>query len=488
MYNSEHFCPEEALPLSDDQTEDDSLTAPDALMPHTDVLQGILDALPQIDFREEAELDEDENLSQKHITVITVSVVLHVAWEVGYGLCQYHGAAYAYNGAFWKQIGRDTLSGFLGEAARRLSVDWITSRFHLFRDQLYKQFLAVANLPKPDASEGLCLINLRNGTYEITPTGAHLREFRREDFLTYQLPFDYDPKAIAPLWQKFLNRVLAEESRQKVLGEYVGYVFTPLKLEMILILYGLGANGKSVVFDVINALFGRENVTNYSLQSLCRDYYRAKLENKLLNYSSEISTRLEADVFKKLASGEPVEARLPYGQPFIMSRYARLAFNCNELPRDVEHTEAFFRRFLLLPFDVTIPEEEQDKRLAEKIIESELSGVFNWVLEGLQRLLQQESFTSCQASRKALEQYRKESDSVAMFLAEENYKRSNDFTEGKVLYQNYKSYCLDNGYKPLGRNNFYKRLAANKVVTQRLDVGLVAFVRAVPGDALTLSP
>ncbi|MBA3766831.1 MAG: DNA primase, partial [Acidobacteria bacterium] len=67
------------------------------------------------------------------------------------------------------------------------------------------------------------------------------------------------------------------------------------------------------MFDVINALLGVENIANYSLTSLSHEYHRAKLANKLLNYSSEISTRLEADIFKRLTSGEPVEARLPYG-------------------------------------------------------------------------------------------------------------------------------------------------------------------------------
>ncbi|MBA3766269.1 MAG: DNA primase, partial [Acidobacteria bacterium] len=160
--------------------------------------------------------------------------------------------------------------------------------------------------------------------------------------------------------------------------------------------------------------------------------------------------------------------------------YARLLFNCNELPRDVEHTEAFFRRYLILPFDVTVGEDRQDKRLAEKIIKDELSGVFNWVLAGLQRLLRQENFTPCEAARHALEQYRKESDSVAMFLSDEGYRPSDKFTEVKCIYQSYKFYCLDNGYKPLGRNNFTKRLEANNIVTQRRDVGLVAYVKSTP--------
>ncbi|HEV2913272.1 MAG TPA: phage/plasmid primase, P4 family [Pyrinomonadaceae bacterium] len=469
--------------LSEIQAEAEHLARSDAArapVSHTDVWQEILDALEPIDFREMAELDAKERLSQKHYIVITVQEVLRVARSLNCGLCRNYDFLYSYNGAFWKLIDKDPLTDFLGEAARRLSIDRITSTYHLFREQLYKQFLAIAHLPKPETADGVCLINLRNGTFEITPTELVIRDFRREDFLTYQLPFDYDQNAEAPLWQRFLNEVLPDETRQRVLAEYLGYVFTRLKLEKTLMLYGRGANGKSVVFDVINALLGGENVANYSLASLSHEYHRAKLANKLLNYSSEISTRLEADIFKRLTSGEPVDARLPYGQPFIMTRYARLLFNCNELPRDVEHTEAFFRRYLILPFDVTIPEDQQDKRLAEKIIKSELSGVFNWILGGLQRLLRQEKFTLCEAAREALQQYRKESDSVAMFLADEGYEPSGDFTEVKIIYQSYKFYCLDNGYKPLGRNNFTKRLEAHKVITQRRDVGLVAYVKPIP--------
>ena len=78
----------------------------------------------------------------------------------------------------------------------------------------------------------------------------------------------------------------------------------------------------------------------------------------MVNYASELNRGLEADTFKQLISGEPIEARLPYGQPFTLTDYAKFIFNCNELPTEVEHTHAFFRRFLIVPFPVTIPEAE----------------------------------------------------------------------------------------------------------------------------------
>ena len=92
-----------------------------------------------------------------------------------------------------------------------------------------------------------------------------------------------------------------------------------------------------------------------------------------------------------MTSGEPIEARLPYGQPFTISRYAKLAFNCNELPTVPEHNHAFFRRFLIVPFNETIEDARQDKQLASKIIADELPGVLNWALVGLARLLMQVS-------------------------------------------------------------------------------------------------
>jgi putative DNA primase/helicase len=74
------------------------------------------------------------------------------------------------------------------------------------------------------------------------------------------------------------------------------------------------------------------------------------LDNKLVNYASEINGKMDVALFKQLVSGEPVDARLPYGVPFTLKNYAKLVFNCNELPRSVEHTEAFLQEV----FDCTV--------------------------------------------------------------------------------------------------------------------------------------
>ena len=219
-------------------------------------------------------------------------------------------------------------------------------------------------------------------------------------------------------------------------------------------------------------------MSNYSLQSLTNDngYFRAKIANKLVNYASEINGKMEADIFKQMVSGEPIEARLPYGEPFILTDYAKLIFNCNDLPKDVEHSEAFFRRFLILGFDVTISEEKQDKELGKKIINNELAGVFNWILAGLERLIKQKNFSKCKAIEEARTTYEKQSDSVKMFIEESSYHTSTNYTSIKFLYNQYRVFCIEDGYKPVSKSNFMKRLGHYKIVVTRISEGNVAYI------------
>lgn len=425
---------------------------------------------------------KSSKLTKNHYLILCIEQLLKIAIANKWGLCKKNGFIYLYNGSYWNEIDKERFQFFLGNVALQMGVEKFKGKIHTFKDELFKQFLADAYLPTPKIKSNSVLINLQNGTFEITPKSRKLRGFEQKDFITHQLPFEYEPEATAPLFQKYLDEVLPDPDKQRVFAEYCGYIFikpSVLKLEKMLILYGTGANGKSVFFEILNALLGTENITNYSLQSLTDDngYFRAKIGNKLVNYASEINGKLETDVFKQMASGEPIEARLPYGDPFILSEYAKLIFNCNELPKDVEHTNAYFRRFLIIGFDVTIPEDRQDKQLPNKIIQNELSGVFNWILQGLERVLEQKNFSKCEAVDNARSDYEKQSDSVQLFITELGYKTSTTkFVLISVLYLQYKSFCFDDGYRPVGKIKFIQRLKHYKIYVNRIMIGIVAYI------------
>lgn len=423
-------------------------------------------------------------LNTKHYLVLSIENVLKLAEENNWGLCKNHDFIYLYNGSYWNNIDNYVFQKFLGEAAEKMGITKFSSRFYLFKEQLFKQFLTSAYLPTPEARKDTVLINLTNGTFEVTPGGINLLPFNKSDFMTYQLAFDYNPEAKAPIFESYLERVLPDIQKQNVVAEFLGYLFIKhgssiLKEEKTLLLYGPGANGKSVLFEVINALLGSENVSSYSLQSLTNEnsYFRAMLANKLVNYASEISGNLNTTFFKQLVSGEPIEARLPYGQPFNLTQYAKMMFNCNALPHDVEHTHAYFRRFIIIHFDVIIPEAEQDKQLHIKIIQNELSGVFNWILEGLKRLIKQKGFSDCEAARLAREQYEKQSDNVKLFIEDREYEPSpNDFQIIKVLYSDYRTFCIEDGFKPLNKGNFIRRLENFGIIIEKKNIGKIAFI------------
>lgn len=471
--------------------------------PHGKILKKILADVKTVDFEKRAKAELENKLKnpglsnkqkeriikelgnfkllEKHFLIITIEEIINLTRRKNWGICKNQDFIYLFNGAYWKSIDKEEFQKFLGEASEKMGVGKYTAKYFRFRENLFKQFLASEYFPAPLKPKDSVCINLLNGTFEITDK-PHLRPFCPGDFIRYQLPFAYDPKATAPKFIEFLNRVLPEKDKQAVLAECLGYIFVPhsqLKLEKALFLFGSGANGKSVLYEIIKALLGNYNTSEYTLQSLTdtSGYYRAMIADKLVNYASEINGKLDSAKFKSLASGEPMEARLPYGQPMIIEDYAKLIFNTNELPKDVEFTNAFFRRFIIIPFQVTIPENEQNKNLHKEIIEGELPGVFNWVLEGLNRLLEQKKFSDCASINQALDQFKTESDTVKRFLQEEGYRSDPDNkTLLKELYREYREYALDDGNRVLAKGNFKKRLEALKIFINRESLGIQVFI------------
>lgn len=471
------------------RSENEEITPPIEIfetIQHEELIKSLLLRVRPVDFLSRVAQTGVQKVKRKHLEVIVVEEVLALARQHRWGLCRKNGSVYLYNGAYWKAFEEDALKRFLGEAAERMGVDVLEARHHEFRRALSLQFEAAASMPSPPKSDDGAKINLLNGTLEISAKGVRLREHRAEDFLTYQLTFTYTPQATCPLFDQYLQRVLPDAACRDVLAEFIGYVFvknSTLKLEKALLLYGDGANGKSVFFEVLSAMLGKENVSNFPLHKLAsatNEYYRAMIEDKLVNYGTEIKGSMDAGLFKQLASGEPVDCRPIYGKPYSITNYAKLIFNCNKLPHDVEHTTGFFRRFIILPFNITIPVEERNPQLPKIITDSELSGVLNWSLKGLQRLLEQRSFTQSQFIDKEVNNFRIESDSVESYLIEQEYKPDPyDVVSLAFIYENYRACTISDGKKPISKPNFRKRLESLGFTVIRRSMGVVVLAKQV---------
>ncbi len=455
---------------------------------YEEILEEILAVVEWIDFRDRAGIKKvaSTKLNEQHYTVIVVEEILNIAEQNGVAICLYQELCYIYNHKYWVKLEDQTVESFLKDVALKAGVDRTKACYYEFTRKLLSQFRSAIPKKYTNARGGQIRINLQNAVMEFNNEGYQMKKHHPDYFLTYLLPFSFDKSnRDAPLFFDYLSRVLPEEDSQDAIRDYLGSLFISreaLKLEKVLLLYGPGGNGKSVMFDIIYALLGGEsNVSNYAIQSLTSENgkYRARISDKLVNYSSEMSKQVESEFFKQLASGEPVQARHLYGNPFTIRNYAKLIFNVNVLPQNIELSTAFFRRLLIVPFFARITKSEQDPDLANKIIASELPAIFNWAMDGLKEVLQNRKLTECQKGLEIVERYRIESDTVIYFMEECSYKPS---TNHKVplqdIYQEYRVFCVENGYRSVSNKVFRKRLENNHYQIKRLGPG--NFIYACP--------
>lgn len=220
------------------------------------------------------------------------------------------------------------------------------------------------------------------------------------------LPYDF-ADASCPMWSAFLEEVLPDADERSVLQEFFGMCLVDrsyLSIEKMALFVGSGANGKSVVCDVMRSVFGGGRyVGNLSPDQLQDPKQIASLEGKVLNIAPDVRKGSSFDsALKALASSQEITGWRLY-EGGVVVKCPPLCFALNEMPYFRDTTDAFFRRLLVFRFDVVIPEDRQDRTLATRIIANESCGVFKWAYEGYKRLIGNNgAFSPCERMNEAL--------------------------------------------------------------------------------------
>lgn len=367
-----------------------------------------------------------------------------------------------YNDRCWEKLEPPVLLDFITDAAQKAGLtDEEVKTPKLMQKICERVAFSVKHEWHPYIPQGQEWINLQNGTLEIYADGSvMLREHNKADYFTYALPYSYDPCATCEKWQAFLDRVIPDKDTQLTLAMYIAYCLVrKLKLSKLLILFGEGSNGKSVILDVCSYLFGRGNVSYESLVELTQsDEKRAQIENKLVNISHECQGEMNNDTFKKLISGEPVTAKELYHNTHTMYVYPKFMISSNVMPRP-ELTHGWLRRIIIIKMMEVIKEEEQDVELTDKLL-NELPGILNWVINALKMLMKSKKIFESDSCKTALEHYKLQSDNVRLFVQESCDTECNVGDLGSELYNRYKGYCYNDGFKPIGKQKFYNRLVS----------------------------
>src|SRR5262249_53329298 len=133
---------------------------------HHHVLDSILGQVKNVDF--DALFTGIESVKQKHYLVASIEQLLALVKVKNYQLARRNDFVFAFNGEYWREIDRDGLKDFLMAVAQKQGVQPFEAKHYEFRDKLYKQFIALAGFRPPEPTDDNVLINLLNGTFEIT--------------------------------------------------------------------------------------------------------------------------------------------------------------------------------------------------------------------------------------------------------------------------------------------------------------------------------
>ena len=315
------------------------------------------------------------------------------------------------------------------------------------------------------------LLNCENGTIDLR-TGE-LREHKQSDLITKLMPVEYDPEAKCPRWTQFLNEIMNGNRRLiAFLQRSVGYSLTgDVSEQCWWLLYGTGANGKSTFLEVIRAMIGDyscvSDFSTFMLKSqggVRNDIARLRGSRLVTAAEAEGESRLAEVLIKQLTGGDSITARFLYGEYFEFKPQFKLFLAANHKPRITGTDHAIWRRIRLVPFSITIPDEDQDKQLPDKLQE-ELPGILAWAIKGCLEW-QQKGLKPPAEVQEATNEYRSEQDVLAEFLGECCTFGHTEEAEHAKLYRAYEEWAENHGERRESKAMF-GRMLEEKGITKR---------------------
>ncbi|MDK0728155.1 phage/plasmid primase, P4 family [Clostridium perfringens] len=312
------------------------------------------------------------------------------------------------------------------------------------------------------------LVNVRNGLLDIR--NMSFKEHTPSYLSTVQLNVEYNPQVDCPQFKKFLNEVL-DCKLIPLVQEIVGYLLTTnTASQKAFVFWGPARTGKSTLLWVVEyLLLGKKNVSNIPWQEIGDKFKTAELLGKLANVFSDLPSKSIDDtgIFKVVTGEDYLMAEKKNKNPFKFKPFARLVFSCNELPRNyVDRTEGFYRRLIIVPFNRQIEKNKIDKALKYKF-QREKEGIFNWALEGLKRLYENNfEFSENELTDGVKKEYKRENNNVISFV-EECCELDGLFSCSRIeIYEAYKEFCVEAGLKTLSQIKFNKELEGNFNITR----------------------
>lgn len=303
-------------------------------------------------------------------------------------------------------------------------------------------------------------LNTPVGVYDLSMGTA--REVLAGDLLTKSTRFG--PKPGAPVFTRFLEQVLPDVQTREFLQRAVGYSLTGLtREEVFFMLYGAGQNGKSKLLSAVAYAMG-SYAHSFDPKMIVQQKYEghptniASLHGVRFAYSSEVGegAALDEGRVKAFTGGDTMTARFMRKDEFSWVPTHKLWIATNHLPVIKGTDKGMWRRVLVIPFDVNIPDSQRDNLLEEKL-HAEAAGILAWAIDGAISYLRN-GLAVPQSVVQASDHYKQEQDHTSLFLAEHTIDEPGSVAPAGDLYLTFKRWCEDNGHHPISNTAFGREL------------------------------
>lgn len=238
------------------------------------------------------------------------------------------------------------------------------------------------------------VVNLANGILSL-PTkhdpcagwsDVKLLEHSPEYMTTIQLKIAFDRSAACPKWEKFIAEIMQDDKeKMRYLRQVLGYsAFYPGNPEQTGFMFmGDGANGKSVLIEVIRAVLDPRNCSDVELSNMADRFEPYALRHSLINFCTETNVNVKGaeSAIKKVVACDPIRASKKGVDAVAFKPRCKLICACNSYINSKDLTYAFLRRWRFIPFNRTFTPEEANRNLVNELKE-ELPGILNWLIEG----------------------------------------------------------------------------------------------------------
>lgn len=314
------------------------------------------------------------------------------------------------------------------------------------------------------------LLNCKNGTVDLV-TGK-IKRHDPDDLMTKMIDIDFDPKATAPKFVKFLSQVVPDKNVFNFLQRFAGYCATgDVEERMFVVLHGGGRNGKSVFLRCLQKALGpyATSAAPGLLMAKQQDAHPAEvadLYGARLAVASEVRKGrvFDEEAVKRLTGNDRLKARFMRENFWEYDPSFKLLIAANHKPRVRDASDSFWDRIALVSFDVRIAENKLDRKLPTKL-NGELQGILAWIVEGCLKW-QKTGLQPPEVVKAATKEYRETEDVIGMFLNErcdlrpaEAKLASTPITPTADLMKAVRGWCE--------ANNFY--VFSEKDLAERLD-------------------